>query len=49
LVCGFSKLPLKLFSENHFFPASTIAPDDISGTRHSVAFGSIIAETDGNV
>jgi hypothetical protein len=48
-VCGLSKLPLKLSSESHLFSVSTIAPDDFSGPRHSVALGGVIPDADGHV
>jgi hypothetical protein len=48
-ICGLSKLPLKLCSESHLFPASTIAPDDFSGPRPSMALGGVIPNADGHV
>ena len=48
-VCGPSKLPLKLSSESHLFPMSAIAPDDISGSGDSVAFGGVIPNANGHV
>jgi hypothetical protein len=42
-------LPLKLSSESHLFSVSTIAPDDFSGPRHSVALGGVIPDADGHV
>jgi hypothetical protein len=48
-VCGLSKLPVKLSSESRLLPMSAIAPQDISGSSHSVAFGSVIPDANGHV
>jgi hypothetical protein len=48
-IYGLSKLPLKLSSESHLFPMSTIAPDDISGPRPSMGLGGVIPYADGHV